>query len=210
MTLINYKESLASEGWRMQLSSNGCSGATDLQFLFKSHNNLMFEACKACSHPTPSELHLIHIHTNKWSSSHAFDICRFTHQPDSLLWVVGFNAECQLCSMFGTLFVTYPDLFPSAAHSQPPPPHRMFPPAAASLHVNCGIVWERPASQGTARLAFRGRGGISEALRSEEYLECCLSSSPFALCPSIHFRNLSHISTQGPKEIILFSYTPES
>lgn len=130
----------------------------------------MFEHCKACSHPTPSELHLINIHTNKWSSSHAFDICRFTHQPDSLLWVVGFNAECQLCSMFGTLFVTYPDLFPSAAHSQPPPPHRMFPPAAASLHVNCGIVWERPASQGTARLAFRGRGGISEALRSEKYL----------------------------------------
>lgn len=162
------------------------------------------------AHPTPSELRLIHIHTNKWISSHAFDICRFTHQPDSLLWVVGFNAECQLCSMFGTLFVTYPDLFPSAAHSQPPPPHRMFPPAAASLHVNCGIVWERPASQGTARLAFRGRGGISEALRSEEYLECCLSSSHFALCLSIHFRNLSHISTQGPKEIILFSYTSGS
>lgn len=153
-------------------------------------------------HPTPSDLHWIHIHANKPNSSIAFDICKFTHQPDSLLRVVGFNAQCQLCSMFGTLFVTYPDLFPSAAHSQPPPPHRMFPPAAASLHVNCGIVWERLASQSAARLAFRGRGGISEEPRAEEYLECCLSSSPFALFPFI-----SETFPTFPEEIIMLSYT---
>ncbi len=112
--------------------------------------------------------------------------------------------------MFETLFVTYPDLFP---RQRIPNLHLLTECSrlqAASLHVNCGIVWERPASQGTARLAFRGRGGISEALWSEEYLECCLSSSHFALCLSINFQNISHISTQGPKEIILFYYTSES